>query len=99
MTLVLLLFLLVSCGGGLGSAAMVASDSDEKVRTDKMLTDKIERLEAQNREQGAIIQNLTNLMNEFCQTFQLLHRDGAAVNNTGPTVQHGELILCCILAF
>ena len=89
MTLVLLLFLLVSCGGGLGAAAVVASDSDENARTDKMLTDKIERLEAQNRD-------LTNLMNEFCQTFQLLHRDGAAVNNTGPTVQHGELILCCI---
>ena len=94
MNLVLLLFLLVSCGDGL----VVASDSDENARTDKMLTDKIERLEAQNRQQGAIIQDLTNLVNEFCQTFQLLHRDGAAVNNTGPTVQHGELILCCILA-
>ena len=93
MNLVLLLFILVSCGGGLGATAVGASDSVE------MRTDKIERLEAQNREQGAIIQNLTNLMNEFCQTFQLLHRDGAAVNNTGTTVQHGELILCCILAF
>ena len=93
MNLVLLLFILVSCGGGLGATAVVASDSVE------MLTDKIERLEAQNREQGAIIQNLTNFMNEFCQTFQLLQNDGAAVNNTGPTVQHGELILCCILAF
>lgn len=89
MNLVLLLFILVSCGGGLGATAVVASDSGENGRTNKMLTDRIERLEAQNREQGAFIQNLTNLMNEFCQTFQLLHRDGAAVNNTGTTV-HGE---------
>ena len=83
MNLVLPLFLLVSCGGGLGATAVVASDSDENAMTNKMLTDKIEKLELQNRE-------LTNLMNEFCQTFQLLNRDGAAVNNTGPTVQHDE---------
>ena len=82
MNLVLLLLVLVNCRA---ATAVASGDGDENA----MLTDKIERLEAQTREQGAIIQNLTNLMNEFCQTFQLLQSDGAAVNNTGPMV-HGK---------
>ena len=71
-----LLLTLVTYGGGLCASAVVDSDSDENAGTDKMLTDKIERLEAQNRD-------LTDLANNFCRSFQILQRDGAAVYNTG----------------